>query len=52
MRILRRMSWKFMSSYGKYHCFKGAIYMLLPDNILQIGHQRHSFNWVKAMSLG
>ena len=52
MRILRRMSWKFMSSYGKYHCFKGEIYMLLHHNTIQIGHQRGAINCGKPMLLG
>ena len=30
----------------------GAICMLLPDNNLQIGHQKDAINWEKAMLLG
>ena len=26
--------------------------MLLPDNNLQIGHQKDAFNWERAMRLG
>lgn len=52
MRILRRMRWKFMSSYGKYHCFKSAIYMLLLDNNLRIGYQTDALDEGRPMLLG
>lgn len=52
MGILRKMRWKFMSFYGQYHCFKSAIYMLLPDNNLRIGCQRDALDEGRPMLLG